>query len=77
MSLLATLRQAKLKLWANDVSPGHYGDAIPSLRGIEQVVQEILPGRIPLIAIDVCDVEYPASLRACGPQWPGGRRSVP
>ncbi len=62
VSLLATLRQAHLNLWANDVHPGHYGDAIPSLRSIEHVVQEILPGCIPSITVDVCDVEYPASL---------------
>jgi hypothetical protein len=62
VSLVATLRRADLNLWANDIVDGHYGNAIPSLVGIAEVVREILPESSPSINVNVCDAPFPSSL---------------
>ncbi len=43
VSLVATLGQRGVSIWANDVVEGHYGNAIPSLEGIPNLVKQILP----------------------------------
>jgi hypothetical protein len=62
VSLVATLRRAGLNLWANDIPDGHYGNAIPSLTNIAEVVREILPESSPSINVEVCDDPFPLSL---------------
>jgi hypothetical protein len=62
VSLVTTHRGAGLRIWANDIPNGHYGNAIPSLHDIPRVVREILPECKPSIDISVCDVAYPLSL---------------
>ncbi len=62
VSLVATLRRAGLDLWANDIVDGHYGNAIPSLVGIAEMVREIIPESSPSININICDAPFPSSL---------------
>ena len=62
ISVLTTLRHRAVKVWANDIEEGHYGNAIPSLRSISELVQAILPGFSTSVSVSVCDVPYPSSL---------------
>jgi hypothetical protein len=62
VSLVATRRRASLRLWANDIIGGHYGNAIPSLEQIADRVRLILPEYPPSIDMAVCDLPYPSSL---------------
>lgn len=42
-AVLATMKGTRLRIWANDIPDGHYGNAIPSLERVAALVQEILP----------------------------------
>ena len=61
--LLSTLKGWRLRVWANDIREGHYGDAIPTLEALPALVSEILPPFQPQVEVDVCDQPYPESIQ--------------
>ena len=62
-SVLSTLRNSRLRIWANDITNGHYGNAISSLERIETLVSDIMPAYQPAISVSTCDTPYPRSLK--------------
>jgi len=62
VSLLATRRHVGVRVWANDIVDGHYGNAMPSLERVAERVTEILPEGNPFIDSVVCELPYPSSL---------------
>lgn len=74
VALLAALRRKGLYVWANDVEDGHYGNAIPRLERLEEVVRNILPDSDAALTTTVCSAPYPdsiADLKATLAQWDG------
>jgi hypothetical protein len=61
-AVLAGLRDSRLRIWANDITNGHYGNAIPSLEKIGALADQIVPDSDPVASVAVCDTPYPWSL---------------
>jgi hypothetical protein len=61
-AVLAGLRGARLRVWANDITNGHYGNAIPSLMKVGELANQIVPGSQPVASVAVSDTPYPRSL---------------
>lgn len=61
--LLATLKRKRLRVWANDIEDGHYGNAIPALETLDEIVRKILPGsESSLTVVPPCSKPYPESI---------------
>src|SRR5690349_14478834 len=61
-AVLATIKGSGLRIWANDIPDGHYGNAIPSLERIAALIEKMLPAKKPDIVVRVSDRPYPWSL---------------
>lgn len=61
-SLVASLRKAALRVWANDIVVGHYGNAIPSLETVQELVERIVPGCQASITVTCSETPFPESL---------------